>query len=184
LDELEGKLTTKVFCNFSLFRSLPDAWAINQIFPIMPLHRLEQIPTERVWIEDLTCDSDGRVDLYVNGEGIETNLPLHPFTPGEPYLLGFFLVGAYQEILGDIHNLFGTTDSVHVETDEQGGFRLLHALKGDTVESVLHQVRFETDEIKKNLHAKLDQAALNDSQRQLYLQELEAGLSGYTYLED
>jgi arginine decarboxylase len=184
LDELEGKLTTKVFCNFSLFRSLPDAWAINQIFPIMPLHRLEQIPTERVWIEDLTCDSDGRVDLYVNGEGIETNLPLHPFTPGEPYLLGFFLVGAYQEILGDIHNLFGTTDSVHVEADEQGGFRLLHALKGDTVESVLHQVRFETDEIKKNLHAKLDQAALDDSQRQLYLQELEAGLSGYTYLED
>lgn len=184
LDELEGKLTAKVFCNFSLFRSMPDAWAINQIFPIVPLHRLEQAPTERVWIEDLTCDSDGRIDLYVDGEGIETNLPLHPLTPGEHYLLGFFLVGAYQEILGDIHNLFGATDSVHVEADEQAGFRLRHALKGDTVESVLRQVRFDAAEIKAHLHAKLNQAALDDSQRRLYLQELEAGLSGYTYLED
>jgi arginine decarboxylase len=163
---------------------MPDAWAIDQVFPIVPLQRLEQRPTERVWIEDLTCDSDGRIDLYVNGEGIETNLPLHPLTSGEPYLLGFFLVGAYQEILGDIHNLFGTPDSVHVEADEQEGFRLLHALKGDTVESVLRQVRFEADEIKKYLHIKLDQAAIDDSQRRLYLQELEAGLSGYTYLED
>jgi arginine decarboxylase len=184
LDELEQKLTAKAFCNFSLFRSMPDAWAIDQVFPIVPLQRLEQRPTERVWIEDLTCDSDGRIDLYVNGEGIETNLPLHPLTSGEPYLLGFFLVGAYQEILGDIHNLFGTPDSVHVEADEQEGFRLLHALKGDTVESVLRQVRFEADEIKKYLHIKLDQAAIDDSQRRLYLQELEAGLSGYTYLED
>ncbi|KFI23595.1 biosynthetic arginine decarboxylase [Nitrosococcus oceani] len=184
LDELEGKLTAKAFCNFSLFRSLPDAWAINQIFPIMPLHRLEQPPTERVWIEDLTCDSDGRIDLYVDGEGIETSLPLHPLIPGESYLLGFFLVGAYQEILGDIHNLFGATDSVHVEVDRQQGFRLRHAHKGDTVESVLQQVRFDAAEIKEHLQAKLSQAALDDHQRRLYLQELEAGLKGYTYLED
>jgi arginine decarboxylase len=184
MDELEGKLTAKVFCNFSLFRSMPDAWAINQIFPIMPLHRLEQQPTERVWVEDLTCDSDGRIDLYVDGEGIETSLPLHAPTPGEPYLLGFFLVGAYQEILGDIHNLFGTPDSVHIEADAKEGFRLLHPLKGDTVTSVLQQVHFEAEEIKKHLHTKLEHAALNEKQRQLYLQELEAGLGGYTYLAD
>ncbi|BAW79634.1 arginine decarboxylase [Candidatus Nitrosoglobus terrae] len=184
LDELEGKLTTKVFCNFSLFQSLPDSWAINQIFPIVPLHRLEQIPTEQAWIEDLTCDSDGRVDLYVNGEGIETHLPLHSLTSDKPYLLGFFLVGAYQEILGDIHNLFGTPDSVHIEADTQKGFRLLHALKGDTVASVLRQVRFEADEIRNSLLTKLNQTTLSDNHHQLYLQELEAGLNGYTYLED
>lgn len=184
IDELEGKLTAKVFGNFSLFRSLPDAWAINQVFPIMPLHRLEQPPTERVWVEDLTCDSDGRIDLYVDGEGIETSLSLHTLTPGEPYLLGFFLVGAYQEILGDIHNLFGATDSVHIEADPQEGFRLLHPLKGDTVESVLGQVHFNANEIKEHLYTKLNLAILDDRQRHLYLQELEAGLKGYTYLED
>ncbi|CAH9019272.1 biosynthetic arginine decarboxylase [Candidatus Nitrosacidococcus sp. I8] len=184
IEELEGKLITKYFCNFSLFRSLPDSWAINQVFPIVPLQRLTEAPTERVWIEDLTCDSDGRVDLYVCGDGSETSLPLHSINVNEPYLLGFFLIGAYQEILGDIHNLFGTTDSVHVKSDPQGGFQLHSPLKGDQIETVLTQVHFAPAEIRANLFSKLKQLSLNPNQAQRYLQEFEAGLKGSTYLGD
>ncbi|WP_197744073.1 biosynthetic arginine decarboxylase [Candidatus Nitrosacidococcus tergens] len=184
IEELEGKLITKYFCNFSLFRSLPDSWAINQVFPIVPLQRLTEAPTERVWIEDLTCDSDGRVDLYVCGDGSETSLPLHSINSNEPYLLGFFLIGAYQEILGDIHNLFGTTDSVHVKSDNQGGFQLHFPLKGDQIETVLTQVHFDPEKIRANLFSKLKQLNLNPIQAQHYLQEFEAGLKGSTYLGD
>jgi arginine decarboxylase len=136
LDELDERLADKMFGNFSLFQSLPDIWAIDQIFPILPLHRLDEIPASRNVLQDLTCDSDGAIHLYVDREGIESTLPLPPYRSGEPYLLGIFLVGAYQEILGDMHNLFGDTDSVNVTVDADG-FRLSGPARGDTVASVL-----------------------------------------------
>ncbi|RJQ47155.1 MAG: biosynthetic arginine decarboxylase [Gammaproteobacteria bacterium] len=184
LDELNEKLADKYFCNFSLFQSMPDAWAIDQIFPVMPLHRLDERPTRRATLQDMTCDSDGRIDLYVDSEGVETSLLLHPVQPGEPYLLGIFLLGAYQEILGDMHNLFGDTDSVHVELDADGAYRLAHPLRGDTVDSVLRYVQFNADDLMAMFRKKVETAKLQPAQRQDFLRELQEGLSGYTYLED
>jgi len=184
LDELNEKLADKYFCNFSLFQSLPDVWAIDQIFPIAPLHRLDERPTRRGVLEDITCDSDGRIDHYVDNEGIETSLPLHEFKPGETYLLGMFLIGAYQEILGDMHNLFGDTDSVDVEINPDGSYSLNRPQRGDTVDSVLRYVRFDASELLERYRHKLHQAGLDTTQHQEYLDELENGLYGYTYLED
>lgn len=184
LDELNEKLADKYFCNFSLFQSMPDAWAIDQIFPIMPLHRLDEAPTRRATLQDITCDSDGRVDFYADGAGVETSLLLHALRDNEPYLLGFFLLGAYQEILGDMHNLFGDTDSVHVELTPDGGHRLVQPLRGDTVETVLNYVHFNADDLLESYHKKIKAASLTRAQRDGYLKELEAGLRGYTYLED
>ncbi len=184
LDELNEKLADKYFCNFSLFQSMPDAWAIDQIFPVMPLHRLDERPTRRATLQDMTCDSDGRIDFYVDSEGVETSLLLHPVQPNEPYLLGIFLLGAYQEILGDMHNLFGDTDSVHVELDADGAHRLTHPLRGDTVDSVLRYVQFNAEDLMMMFKQKVEAAPLKPAQRQSFLNELQEGLSGYTYLED
>jgi arginine decarboxylase len=183
LEELNEKLADKVFCNFSLFQSLPDIWAINQVFPIMPLHRLLEEPGRRAVLHDITCDSDGRIDYYVDSEGVESSLPLHHWQPGERYLLGFFLVGAYQEILGDMHNLFGDTDSVNVVCSAEG-YRLTQAQQGDTVDSVLRYVNFEPRRLMEQYRHKVGSASLNPQQQHDYLAELEAGLSGYTYLEE
>ena len=118
LQELNEKLADKVFCNFSLFQSMPDIWGIDQIFPIMPIHRLDEQPTRRAVIQDLTCDSDGRIDQYIDGQNLENTLPVHEFDKKQPYLIGFFMVGAYQEILGDMHNLFGDTHSINIKLDD------------------------------------------------------------------
>jgi arginine decarboxylase len=184
LDELNEKLADKYFCNFSLFQSLPDVWAIEQIFPITPLDRLDEEPTRRATLQDITCDSDGRIDHYVDGEGIETSLPLHAPKPGEPYRLGIFLVGAYQEILGDMHNLFGDTNAVNVRLDEKGDCRLQQLQHGDTVDKVLQHVNYQADQLFEAYCEQINQTTLSDRQREDYLQELEAGLRGYTYLED
>ena len=120
LDELSQRLVDKYFVNFSVFESMPDVWAIDQVFPVVPIERLDEAPSRRGVIADITCDSDGRIDTYVGNEGLDTSMPLHALRPGEPYRLGFFLIGAYQEILGDIHNLFGDTDAVEVRTDGDG----------------------------------------------------------------
>ena len=184
LDELNEKLADKYFCNFSLFQSLPDSWAIDQIFPIMPLHRLTEAPGRRATLHDITCDSDGRIDLYADGEGVETSLLLHPVHDGQPYLLGIFLLGAYQEILGDMHNLFGDTDSVHVELMPDNGHRLIQPLRGDTVETVLNYVHFNADDLLAAFRRKIGAAGLSAAQCALYLTELQSGLTGYTYLED
>ncbi len=183
LDELNEKLADKYFCNFSVFQSLPDVWAIDQIFPIVPLARLDERPTRRGVIEDITCDSDGRIDYYVDKEGIEASLPLHPVRDGEHYLLGVFLVGAYQEILGDMHNLFGDTHSVNVELTDDG-YRLLQPRRGDSVDYVLRYVHFDPADLLSAYEKKIKQADLNADKRQRYLAELAAGLQGYTYLED
>lgn len=183
LDELNDKLADKYFCNISIFQSLPDVWALDQIFPILPLARLDERPTRRGVLEDVTCDSDGRIDNYVDGEGIEPNLPLHAVRAGEPYLLGIFLVGAYQEILGDMHNLFGDTNSVNVELTTDG-YRVVEKRHGDVVDHVLKYVQYETSDLRRAYEEKIARANLSQDDRRQYLQELLAGLQGYTYLEE
>ncbi len=183
LAEINQKLADKYFCNFSLFQSIPDVWGIDQIFPIMPLHRLGEKPQRRVVLEDITCDSDGRIDNYVDSEGIEASLPLHSLREGERYLLGVFLVGAYQEILGDMHNLFGDTDSIHVALSEEGGYHFSKLLQGDSVEAVLRYVHFNPEELLERYRHLVTLSALDEDQRKSCLQRLEAGLHGYTYLE-
>ena len=184
LDELNEKLADKYFINLSVFQSMPDVWAIDQIFPIVPLHRLDEMPTRRAVLQDLTCDSDGRIDQYVDDDGIESTLPVHPYRPGDEYLLGVFLVGAYQEILGDMHNLFGDTDAVNVTLTEDGGYRLSQPEHGDTIDELLRYVHFDTDALRSAYHDKIAAAALSTQERAFYTTQLEEGLTGYTYLED
>lgn len=184
LDELNEKLANKFVCNFSLFQSLPDAWAIDQVFPIMPLSGLDQRPTQRGILHDITCDSDGRLDMYVNNYGLETTLPLLPYDPNKPYLLGIFMVGAYQEILGDLHNLFGDTHSVHVSLTEEGSYILSHARAGDTVESVLRYVDFDMQNLLNSFKKKLEDANLSAVESAEFLDDLTVGLNGYTYFEE
>jgi len=182
-DELNEKLADKYFANFSLFQSVPDAWAIDQLFPIVPLHRLNEYPSRRATLQDLTCDSDGQFKHYVSSNGIDTNLPVHTVIPNEEYLFGIFLIGAYQEILGDMHNLFGDTHSVNVQITADGGYELIAPIKGDTVKTMLDYVNFDTDQLLNIYSKKLYKTNLNIEQKQLYLQELKAGLKDYTYLK-
>ena len=184
LDELNERLADKVFCNFSLFQSMPDAWAIGQVFPVMPLQRLNEEPTRRGVIQDLTCDSDGRIDAYIDHQSLETTLRLHATQPGESYLIGIFLVGAYQEILGDMHNLFGDTHSVNVELDGQGGYRLVDPMHGDGADDMLRYVHINPEELERAYRKKLIEAQLPADRRKLFESELMAGLVGYTYLEE
>jgi len=184
LDELNEKLADKYFINLSVFQSMPDVWAIDQIFPIVPLHRLDSEPNRRAVLQDLTCDSDGRIDQYVDADGIESTLRVHSYRPGDEYLLGIFLVGAYQEILGDMHNLFGDTDAVNVTLQADGSHKLSQHERGDTIDELLRYVHFDTDALKRAYHNKLDAAALADKEREFYRAALEDGLTGYTYLED
>ncbi len=181
-DELQEKLADKYFCNFSLFQSLPDVWAIRQVFPIVPLHRLDEPPGCRGVIQDLTCDSDGRIDDYVEGDSVEHTLPLHPLRPGEDYRLGFFLVGAYQEILGDLHNLFGDTHSVNLVFTEEG-YRLEEWEQGDRVEEILSYIHYRPEELMARFRVRVREAGLEAGAARRVLTLLEAGLSGYTYLE-
>jgi arginine decarboxylase len=181
LDELREKLADKYFCNFSVFQSVPDAWAIDQVFPILPIHRLDERPELRATLCDLTCDSDGRIDHYVDRGGLEPTLPAHALQPGKPYLLGFFMVGAYQEILGDMHNLFGDTNAVNVVIDGDG-WKLEGAEHGDRTDELLRYVHFAPEELAQAYRKKFASADLPPAQRAALLAELEAGLSGYTYL--
>ncbi|MBM3202849.1 biosynthetic arginine decarboxylase, partial [Candidatus Woesearchaeota archaeon] len=158
LDELNERLADKVFCNFSLFQSMPDAWAIEQIFPVMPLQRLHEEPSRRAVIQDLTCDSDGRIEAYIDRQSIEPTLPLHDTRPGERYLIGVFLVGAYQEILGDMHNLFGDTHSINVELDGTGGYRLVAPHPGDGTDDLLRYVHIDPQELERAYRKKLLEA--------------------------
>ncbi|MGB2679715.1 MAG: biosynthetic arginine decarboxylase [Candidatus Competibacter sp.] len=183
LDELNDKLAEKLFLNFSVFQSTPDVWALDQIFPILPLQDLNRAPSRRAVLQDLTCDSDGCIERYVDGEGVETTLPLPPAPADRPELLGIFLVGAYQEILGDMHNLFGDTAAINVELTEGGGHRLSEPARGDTVADLLRYVRFEPDALRAAYREKIEVAALDREQGERYLQALENGLGGYTYLE-
>jgi arginine decarboxylase len=183
LDELSERLADKFFVNFSLFQSLPDAWGIDQVFPVLPLSGLDNADERRAVVLDITCDSDGTIDQYVDGQGIETTLPVPAWNPDEPYLMGFFLVGAYQEILGDMHNLFGDTHSVVVNVDESGQANIDYINEGDTVEDMMRYVHIDMDLIRQN-YKELVTAKVPAQEQQSVLEELEQGLMGYTYLED
>jgi len=183
-ERLNERMADKYFLNFSLFQSLPDSWAIDQVFPIMPLQRLDEQPTRRATIEDITCDSDGRIDLFPKSDGLSATVPMHEPRPGESYLVGFFMLGAYQEILGDMHNLFGDTDSVHIRADDSGQFSITDPLRGDSVDHVLSLVQFKSDWMREVYARKVAGSDIDADTRARYLQELEEGLTGYTYLED
>ncbi len=180
LDEITRKLADKYFCNLSVFQSMPDVWGIDQMFPIMPLHRLDEEPLRRAILQDLTCDSDGHIEHYVDGEGVESSLPLHALRADEPYLLGIFLLGAYQEILGDMHNLFGDTDAVNVELTAGGGYRLVEPRHGDTVEELLRYVEFDPAQLLARYRDKIAAAGLDAEAQTAYQQFLASGLEGYT----
>jgi len=182
LDILNEKLADKYFCNMSVFQSLPDVWAINQVFPIAPLQRLDEKPTRRGTLHDITCDSDGRIDHYVDFDGVESSLPLHEHN-GEPYYLGIFLVGAYQEILGDMHNLFGDTHSINV-TAEGDHYRLHEAVLGDSTSYILNHIHFNPDDLLQIYTEKVKHCITDVKLQNNYLKELENGLRGYSYLED
>lgn len=184
IDELNERLADKIFLNFSLFQSIPDAWGIDQVFPVMPIHRLNEPPARRGVIQDITCDSDGRIDTYLDNGRIETSMPLPAHRENEPLLVAIFLVGAYQEILGDLHNLFGDTDSVDVYIKNETDYELLHQIKGDTVAKVLQYVNFAPSELLEQVQTHLRASNVTESELEGYLDELEAGLTGYTYLEE
>ncbi len=183
IDELNEKLADKFFVNFSLFQSLPDAWGIDQVFPVLPLSGLEKPPKRRAVMLDITCDSDGVVDQYVDGQGIETTLPVPTWDANSPYLIGFFMVGAYQEILGDIHNLFGDTNSAVVRVDDKGETVIESVLAGDSVADVLGYVNQDALSFLQT-YEDLVHKHIPEFERESILEELQLGLEGYTYLED
>jgi arginine decarboxylase len=173
----------KYFVNFSVFESMPDVWAIDQVFPIVPIERLDEEPVRRGVIADMTCDSDGKISTYVENEDLDSSLPLHPLRPGESYRLGFFLVGAYQEILGDIHNLFGDTDAVEVHLSGDG-YAITQQRRGDTNDVMLDYVGYKLDELRAAYRDKVSAAGLPAGEAERMNAELETGLTAYTYLSD
>jgi arginine decarboxylase len=187
LQNLDESLSDTYFCNFSLFQSIPDSWAIKQLFPIMPIHRLNEPPTRHAVLGDITCDSDGKIDQFIDRRDVKRTLPLHTFD-GSPYYLGVFLVGAYQEILGDLHNLLGDTHAVHVTLDENGAVALDAVIKGDTVREVLDYVEFDGEQLLAKLRSDVEAAVrsgrLGYEESGRLLRFYEDGLNGYTYLEE
>jgi arginine decarboxylase len=187
LQGLEALMSDTYFCNFSIFQSMPDSWAINQLFPIMPIHRLGERPTRRAVLGDITCDSDGKIDQFIDLRDVRNTLPLHPFD-GAPYFLGTFLLGAYQEILGDLHNLFGDTNAVHVSLDDDGEINVDTVIKGDTVREVLHYVQYSADELlalmRKDVERAVRAGKISVDESRQFLKFYETGLEGYTYLEE
>ncbi|MCH2211616.1 MAG: biosynthetic arginine decarboxylase [Fuerstiella sp.] len=186
-ERLDRTLCDTYFANFSLFQSIPDSWAIHQIFPIMPVHRLETCPQRHAVIGDVTCDSDGKIDQFIGRRDVSQTLNLHAFD-GTPYYLGAFLVGAYQEILGDIHNLFGDTDAVHVDVPSRGEITIESIVKGDSVRDVLRYVQFDGVDLVRRMQSAVEQAvregAINHHEAGTFLKSYEEALAGYTYLEE
>jgi arginine decarboxylase len=184
IGHIEAELVDRYFCNFSVFQSLPDNWAIDQLFPIMPIHRLDERPSRRGTLQDVTCDSDGVIDRFAGGRKGKPSLELHPASAAEPYILGIFLTGAYQEILGDLHNLFGDTNAVHVSMTEQGGYEITDLVHGDTVTEVLNYVQFHASDLLTTFRRKVSAATgLSRQEANSFIADYVAGLEGYTYLE-
>ncbi len=178
-EELNDHFSTKLIGNFSIFQSIPDAWAIRQVFPVLPLTGLNQALTERAVLHDITCDSDGQIQSYIESEAIESTMPW----VSDCHYVGIFLVGAYQEILGDMHNLFGDTDSVHVELTDDGDYRFIEPLTGDGVDDVLRTVQFDAESMLQIYREKVAASSMVSTSSVVFA-ELRNGLSGYTYLED
>lgn len=186
LHGLDRLLSDSYFCNFSLFQSMPDSWAIKQLFPVMPIHRLNERPTRHAVLCDITCDSDGKIDTFIDRRDVKRTLKLHRFD-GSPYYLGAFLIGAYQEILGDLHNLFGDTNTVHVDLTENGEVVLDSIIKGETVREVLDYVQFNGRELTDRLQMAVEMAVrdgrITHEEAGKYVKFYEEALNGYTYLE-
>ncbi len=186
LKNLDKLLADKYFCNFSLFQSLPDSWAIDQLFPIMPLQRLDERPTRNATLQDITCDSDGKITNFVSNRHVSHVLPLHPLRRNEPYYLGVFLVGAYQEILGDMHNLFGDTNAVHISVKD-GQYHIDQIFDGETVEEVLDYVQYNPKKLVRQLEIwvtkSVKQGKISLEEGKEFLSNYKSGLYGYTYLE-
>ncbi|MEE8321211.1 MAG: biosynthetic arginine decarboxylase, partial [Gammaproteobacteria bacterium] len=172
VEELHNTLADKYFCNFSLFQSMPDSWAIDQVFPVVPLHRLDERPDQRATIQDLTCDSDGRINFYVEDGNIENSLPLHKPEAHQDYLIGIFLLGAYQEILGDMHNLFGDTGSVNIEISNDGGYHITEPYEGDSVSDLLRCVHIDIERLKQIYRDRIGTSGLTPECQEEYLQYL------------
>ncbi len=185
LEDLEKIMASIYYINFSVFQSAPDSWAIDQLFPIMPIHRLDEEPTQRAILADLTCDSDGKIDRFIDLRDVKSVLELHLFNRGEPYYLGMFLSGAYQEIMGNLHNLFGDTNTVHIQLTPNG-YQIEHVVKGDTMTEVVGYVQYDSEDLVESIRQRTEQAlqdkriTLAESQR--LLQTYEYSLSRYTYL--
>ena len=184
---LRTRLADKYFCNFSIFQSVPDSWAIDQVFPVVPLHRLCEEPTRDATLEDITCDSDGRIDNFIGtNRGTENTLRVHSLKPGEDYSLCFFLTGAYQEILGDLHNLFGDTNTIHVSLKDDGALNYEQVIEGEDVTDVLDNVQFSADELAGRVDGFLigcvQRGVVTQQEADDFLSLYKEGLNGYTYL--
>ena len=186
LRKVTKMIPDKYFCNFSLFQSLPDTWAIDQVFPIMPISRLDEKPTRQATIQDMTCDSDGKIAHFITSSGMSSSLPVHPLKPGEPYYIGVFLVGAYQEILGDMHNLFGDTNAVHIDVYKDH-YEIDQIIDGETVAEVLDYVQFNPKKLVRNVETwvtkSMKAGKISPEEGREFLSNYRSGLYGYTYLE-
>ena len=187
-EDLEESLADIYYGNFSVFQSLPDVWAIEQVFPIMPVHRHDEPPTRRATIADITCDSDGKIDHFIEANGIRRTLPVHPYAEGEPYYFGVFLVGAYQETLGDLHNLMGDTNVASVRINDDGTFDFAREMSGDSIADVLSYVEYQPQQLLEQFRRTAEQAVRKSritlAQRQSVLDAFAASLRGYTYYEE
>lgn len=186
LRKVAKMLPDKYYCNFSLFQSLTDSWAIDQVFPIVPISRLDEKPTRRCTIQDMTCDSDGKITTFISPQGVTASLPVHTLRPGEPYYLGVFLVGAYQEILGDMHNLFGDTNAVHISCYKDH-YEIDKVIDGETVAEVLDYVQYDAKRLVRNVETWVTKAMkegkITPEEGREFLSNYRSGLYGYTYLE-
>ncbi len=185
LQDLDRMFASVYYCNFSVFQSIPDSWAIDQLFPIMPIHRHDEQPTVHATLADLTCDSDGVVDRFIDFKDVKRVLELHPYKEGEPYLMAIFLNGAYQEILGDLHNLFGTTNAVHVKLDDES-YHISHVVRGDSVNEVLRYTQYDpknmVERVRHLAEKSLRRGDMTIPQMRLLMRHYEESLGGYTYL--
>jgi arginine decarboxylase len=185
LEDLEKSLADTYYANLSVFQSAPDHWAVKQLFPILPIHRLEEKPTRRGVFADLTCDSDGKIDQFIDTHDVKDVLELHPWN-GQPYYIGIFLVGAYQEILGDLHNLFGDTDAVHVRLSEEGGYTVEHVVEGDGVDEVLAYVQYDrralVEKVRRTIEQALRKGEMSSEESARLVKRYDQGLQEYTYL--
>jgi arginine decarboxylase len=187
LQEVEVQLSDTCFCNLSVFQSVPDAWAVEQVFPIMPIHRLDEEPTIRATLVDITCDSDGKIDRFIDEEDVAQVLSIHEKYPDKPYYLAVLMVGAYQETLGDLHNLFGDANLVHVRLDESGQWIISDEVEGDTVSEVLGYLQYDSRELYRNIRRDCERSVragdMTAAESRELLAAYERGLNGYTYLE-
>lgn len=187
LEKLGDYLRDTYFCSFSVFQSLPDIWAIDQLFPVMPIHRLSEEPTRQAILADMSCDSDGKIDRFVDLKDVKDFIPLHTRENKAPYYLAVFMVGAYQEILGDLHNLFGDTHAVHLDISESGELDILHVVQGDTVREVLSYVQYDTEDLverwRKSIEKSLKEGTLSDEDSAKLQKRYREALNSYTYFE-